>query len=216
MSIFACSVRPSLVFLLSLGLLIGGVSRTRGQDPEFDVPDPDAPAASAAPDEAGEPAGPGSTGAMLLLGTSAGVAGFLGGFYLGVAIGDHDDGYLDGLDEGMLVGSVVGGLAMPLGIHGANHGRGSLPLVLTTSLLVGGAGWLAAVAADDGAYLLATPIAQLIACTMVEVSTDPGRGHSARDPRPEDDRAADRTVPRIDVGAGLVAGRPGLVIHGTF
>ncbi|MEZ4386327.1 MAG: hypothetical protein R3D98_01870 [Candidatus Krumholzibacteriia bacterium] len=143
-------------------------------------------------------------------GLAAGTAGFTVGALIGASVNDGD-GELDGLVSGFIGGSILGAVTLPLGVHAGNAGQGDLGLVIGTSVLTGLIGWTAAATADEGALLLATPVAQLAACTAVEVATTPRGGPAPRREAPVRRRDWDVSLAPI-VGAR----HAGLVVSGRF
>lgn len=141
-------------------------------------------------------------------GLVAGTAAFSVGMVVGaVMFQDPGEGW-SGLEAGFVLGSVMGGIALPLGVHAGNRGRGKGVAVVATSLAVGAAG-LAVAAGTGRAFVLPmTVVGQIAACTAVEMRTSP----QAR-PAPVTTRAP---APRISVGAAAIDGKPGFVIAGTF
>jgi len=137
-------------------------------------------------------------GRAFAYGILAGTAGFAAGAMIGAGFSD-DEHEFDGLAAGFIGGSILGGLFLPLGVHKGNHKQGKLGLVMLTSVLTAGAGWGLAAATNDGAFVVATPLVQLVGCTAVEVATTPS---------PES--------PRLAAGPMVMDGQPGLVVAGSF
>ena len=115
----------------------------------------------------------GSTVGMAAGGILGGVVGLFGGAFAGVAI--DPPGYWD-VSVGGLIGASVGEVVgIPLGVHLANKKQGNFPLALLASLGVAGAGVGLTAATEEPAFLIATPIAQLIASIAVEQKTASSR-----------------------------------------
>jgi len=202
--------RSLAAVLAALALVAPTTADARDYDPEFDT----VPAgATAGADADRDPAAAHAprVGAMLAAGAGAGAVGFFCGAIIGQAIGKDGEDSLDGLEEGVIVGSVVGGLLLPLGVHGGNGGRGSLPHVMATSILVGAAGWALASELDGPTAVLATPLFQLGGCAAVEVATMPGQP----DGQPQAARPAAAPA-TIAVGPGLIGGAAAVVVGGRF
>jgi len=137
-------------------------------------------------------------GKALAFGILAGTAGFAVGAVIGSGFADGDREF-DGLATGFIGGSILGGLFLPLGVHSGNKRQGNLGLVMLTSVLTAGVGWGLAGATNDGAFVVATPMIQLLGCTAVEVATTPG---------PEQ--------PSVTVAPMIMDRQPGLVFAGRF
>ena len=110
-------------------------------------------------------------GAMVVGGLAAGVVGFYVGGYTGAALGGGNR--VCGDDPCGLVGAVWGAAAgvstfIPLGVHLANHRRGSYGAELAASLLVGAVGVGLAFQANDAVPLLFVPVGQLVTSILIE------------------------------------------------
>lgn len=135
------------------------------------------PAIERAPVSRAEMAGTSQAGTpgLVLAGLAGGTMGFFSGLFIGGAIGGGnricgDDAC--GLEEaayGAVIGETVG---LPLAVHLANHSRGSLGLSLLASAGISAVGLLAIDASNDGAPLIAVPIAQLISSILIERRAD--------------------------------------------
>ena len=159
--------------------------------------------ASPAPALADSARAEGNTGARsIFYGLATGVAGFGFGAVVGMMSQKDEAGELAGLEGFVIGGSIGGALALPLGVHAGNHGRGSLGAVMLTSVAVGGAGWAALYAFDEGAILPVTAMAQLVLCTVVEQATTPG--------------SPSATAGVTAVAPCVIAGGGGVVVTGRF
>lgn len=111
---------------------------------------------------------------LVMGGLGLGVVGvFVGGFAgakieeSGGCAGDDYCGWL-----GALVGATVGEtILMPAGVHVANDARGNYALAVGAASLVGITSWVVTLATNDGIFLLAIPVGQLITAALVELHT---------------------------------------------
>lgn len=142
------------------------------------LPSSPAPALLArAPVPAGPPSRPDTNRDAIRLvmgGLGLGVVGVFVGGYAGAKIEENggcagDD--LCGL-AGAFVGATVGEtLLLPAGVHLANDARGNYALALGAASLVGVTSWVVTIATNNGIFLLAIPVGQLIAAALVELHT---------------------------------------------
>jgi len=111
----------------------------------------------------------GNVGGMILGGMALGAAGFFGG----ALAGDRFQSYpCEDCIEGAFYGAVAGtSLAIPLGVHLANHRRGNLAHALAASLGIGALGTGAALLTEQWAILLAIPVVQIGASIGIERHT---------------------------------------------
>lgn len=125
---------------------------------------PTAAIAAGAPDTDGDVAG------MILGAVTLGTAGF----FAGAMIGDRFPPCEDCI-EGAFYGALAGeSLAIPTGVHLANHSRGNLGSSMAASLGIGALGVGAATLTDNWSLLLAIPVFQIAASIGIE-------RHTARD-----------------------------------
>lgn len=137
---------------------------------------------------------------MILTGTAAGTLGFLSGAIIGINI-DDDQGEYSGLEEGLILGSIFGGLSLPLGVHAGNKSQGHLGKVMTTSIAVGGAGWLIIAKTGNGVFLQTLPLLQLIGCIIVENATTPANTPTEQAPlQPDPSFQVNLTPTRSGIG----------------
>jgi hypothetical protein len=111
---------------------------------------------------------------LVVGGLTGGMAGFFGGGYLGYLLSGGDRGC--GEEDCGLLGVVYGAAAgesilLPLGVHLANHRRGSYAYSLLASVAVGALGIGLAGATDSAELLLAVPIGQLVSSVLIERAT---------------------------------------------
>jgi len=111
----------------------------------------------------------GNVGGMILGGVGLGAAGLFGG----ALIGDRFQRFpCEDCIEGAFYGALAGeSLAIPLGVHLANHRRGNLAPALAASLGIGALGLGAAAVTDQWGILLAIPVFQVAASIGIERHT---------------------------------------------
>lgn len=111
---------------------------------------------------------------LVVGGLLGGAAGFGAGALVGYALGGGDLLCGDdpcGLEEAAY-GAIVGqSVALPLGVHVANGGRGNYGLSLLASAAIGAAGVLVINATNDGTPFLVVPVAQLVSSILIERAT---------------------------------------------
>ena len=117
---------------------------------------------------AARPAG-GDVGGMILGGVALGAVGLFGG----ALVGDRFQSYpCEDCIEGAFYGALAGeSLAIPLGVHLADHRRGKLGPALAASIGIGALGLGAAALTDEWGVLLAIPVLQLGASIGIERHT---------------------------------------------
>lgn len=124
------------------------------------------------------PSAQGSTTGMVAAGLGAGLVGFVVAGYIGARIADDPNSYED-LDAlgGAIVGGTIGeSLLLPVGVHLADHRKGSVLPAMLASLVIGVAGVSLAIASQDaaplpGVILVLTPVSQLISAIAIERRT---------------------------------------------
>jgi hypothetical protein len=96
---------------------------------------------------------------MILGGVALGAAGLFGG----ALVGDRFQRYpCEDCIEGAFYGALAGtSLAIPVGVHLANHRRGKLGPAIAASLGIGALGLGAAAITDEWGVLLAIPVVQI-------------------------------------------------------
>lgn len=131
------------------------------------------PPLTATPRNEARAASPGIPG-LVLAGLIGGTVGVFAGGFIGSALGGGnaicgDDAC--GLEEAVY-GAIIGESALlPLGVHLANHRRGSYGLSLLASGAIALAGVAAVDATDDGWPLIAVPVGQLVSSILIERAT---------------------------------------------
>ena len=130
---------------------------------------PSARSAAAANLGTATPSSGGNVGGMILGGVALGAAGLFGG----ALIGDRFQRFpCEDCIEGAFYGALAGeSLAIPLGVHLADHRRGNLAPALVASLGIGALGLGAAVVTDQWGILLAIPVLQVAASIGIERHT---------------------------------------------
>jgi hypothetical protein len=118
---------------------------------------------------------PAANGSGMVLG---GVTGFVLGYVVGGAIGaaayrGGDSDSYDQLGAAVFGGAIMSSIAIPVGVHLGNRGRGKLVNSLLPSLAIGGIGIAVAVGSDNGIPLLVMPLAQIIASVWTESNSMP-------------------------------------------
>ena len=108
-------------------------------------------------------------GGMILVGVALGAAGL----FAGALAGDRFQSFpCEDCIEGAFYGALAGeSLAIPLGVHLANHRRSSLTPALAASLGIGALGLGAAAVTDQWSILLAIPVFQVAASIGIERHT---------------------------------------------
>jgi len=111
-------------------------------------------------------------GKMMLGGILLGAGGLIGG----ALIGQHLEGApCEDCILGPFFGALAGeSLAIPLGVHLGNRGRGDVGPALAASLGIAAAGLGAAVLSREGGVLLAIPVLQIAASIAIEHHTAAG------------------------------------------
>lgn len=76
-----------------------------------------------------------------------------------------------GFEEAVWGAAAGVSIAIPLGVHLANRGRGSYGLELATSLGIAATGMALAFTVNNGIPVIAIPVAQLVASVVIERRT---------------------------------------------
>ena len=105
---------------------------------------------------------------MVLGGLAAGAVGFVGGLYFGDAAGPTDD-----LAVVFAWGLAVESLALPLGVHVGNEGRGKLWTSGLASLALGRGGGVVTYKSGTAAVVPVFVAAQLVAAVALESRSTP-------------------------------------------
>jgi len=114
---------------------------------------------------------PGSIEGSVAAGILGGGIGFFAGGFAGAMLAANDSDEWSGL-VGFVIGAPIGeSLLLPVSVHVANGRRGNLSHSMLASFAIAGAGIAMAVTMEDGNVLIGIPIAQLLACTAIERST---------------------------------------------
>jgi len=113
---------------------------------------------------------PKANGSGMILG---GITGFVIGYSIGGLVGAALENDEEDLAGAVFGGAVVSSLTIPLGVHLGNHSRGNVLNDLLVSVAIGAAGIGIATATNDGAPLLVTSLAQVIASIWMEERTMP-------------------------------------------
>jgi hypothetical protein len=111
---------------------------------------------------------------MILGGLVGGAVGFFLGGIAGAMINDTDDTEDDlAALAGFALGATIGEtIALPLGVHIANHGQGNYVLSLLASAGITGVGVAIATSGEDRLeYLIPVPLLQLWSSIVIEKKT---------------------------------------------
>jgi hypothetical protein len=166
------TIGPTKAALAGLILVMGGPAAARAQRlaPPYWSRASHTPSLEYGPRPAPPPARS-RVGALIVGGLIGGAAGFFTGAYTGGTLGGgnrvcgDDPCGLEGALWGAAAGVTVG---LPLGVHVANHRRGSLGEELIASMAAAGVGLAAASATNSGVPLLVVPVAQLSLSIAIE------------------------------------------------
>jgi hypothetical protein len=111
----------------------------------------------------------GDVAGMILGAVTLGTAGLFAGGMIGNRFQSHP---CEDCLEGPFYGALAGvSLAIPAGVHLANHGRGTLGPSVAASLGIGALGFGAAALTDNWGLLLAIPVLQIAASIGIEQHT---------------------------------------------
>jgi hypothetical protein len=111
----------------------------------------------------------GDVAGMILGAVTLGTAGLFAGGMIGNRFQSHP---CEDCLEGPFYGALAGvSLAIPAGVHLANHGRGRLGPSVAASLGIGALGFGAAALTDNWGLLLAIPVLQIAASIGIEQHT---------------------------------------------
>jgi hypothetical protein len=111
---------------------------------------------------------------MTLGGLLGGAVGVVAGGLAGAALGGGDRLCGDdpcGFEEAVWGAAVGMSVMLPLGVHLANHRRGSYGTELVASLVVGAVGLGLSSQSNNGAPLVLVPVGQLVASILIERSS---------------------------------------------
>jgi hypothetical protein len=119
-------------------------------------------------------AAPPDNAAMTMGGLLGGAVGVVAGGLAGAALGGGDRLCGDdpcGFEEAVWGAAVGMSVMLPLGVHLANHRRGSYGTELVASLVVGAVGLGLSSQSNNGAPLVLVPVGQLVASILIERSS---------------------------------------------
>lgn len=108
---------------------------------------------------------------MAFGGTVGGVTGFMAGALVASGLSRNCGGEFCGLGAAFMGGLIGETLAIPLGVHLANRSQGNFGTALAGSVVSGAAALLLLDATDEGTFVLAIPLAQIVTSVLIEGRT---------------------------------------------